>query len=124
MQPTFTTEPATVDSSISASGSDSNKNSRVSRDDKDKKYKYSEILWPDSPPKTEEIDNRYIYFLIIYNNFVMKTLASTLALVIWSTNTYFLWNWRQRTQVLVPVVLIVTEIAEMTEITKINHHRK
>ena len=124
MQPTFTTEPATGDSSISASGSDSNKNSRVSRDDKDKKYKYSEILWPDSPPKTEEIDNRYIYFLIIYNNFVMKTLASTLALVIWSTNTYFLWNWRQRTQVLVPVVLIVTEIAEMTEITKINHHRK
>ncbi|KAK9293461.1 hypothetical protein QLX08_011604 [Tetragonisca angustula] len=57
VQPTFTTEPATGDSSISASGSDSNKNSRVSRDDKDKKYKYSEILWPDSPPKTEEIDN-------------------------------------------------------------------
>ena len=73
-------EPATGDSSISASGSDSNKNSRASRDDKDREYKYSEILWPDSPPKTEEFDNKYIYFLVISNAFVMKTLASTLTL--------------------------------------------
>ncbi|XP_043529690.1 myotubularin-related protein 14 isoform X2 [Frieseomelitta varia] len=54
--PIFDMEPVTEDPSISASGSDSNKNSRASRDSKDSQNKYSsaDIISTNSPPKTEE----------------------------------------------------------------------
>ena len=80
--PIFDMELVAGDPSITANGSDSNKNSRASRDGKDSQDKYSsaDIIWTNSPPETKEFSNRYIYFLIISNTFVMKTLASTLTL--------------------------------------------
>lgn len=81
--PIFDMELAIGDPSIIASGSDSNENSRASKDGKDSQNKYSspDIIWTNSPPKTEKFGKiRYIYFLIIYNTFMLKILASTLAL--------------------------------------------
>lgn len=66
--PIFDMEPVTEDPSISANDSDSNRNDKASKDDRNTQNNSPfEIISTNSPPGTEESSNKYVHFLIMSN---------------------------------------------------------